>query len=96
MKGEDVEALEAWTLAGFAPDVTVLFDLAPEVAARRRTIRAGEGDRFECESADFFARVRNAYLDRAARDPKRFVRVNAEEAPETIAAQLEKEFAKWL
>ena len=96
MKGEDVEALEAWTLAGFAPDVTVLFDLAPEVAARRRTIRAGEGDRFERESADFFARVRNAYLDRAARDPKRFVRVNAEEAPETIAAQLEKEFAKWL
>ena len=64
MKGEDVEALEAWTLAGFAPDVTVLFDLAPEVAARRRTIRAGEGDRFERESADFFARVRNAYLDR--------------------------------
>ena len=55
MKGEDVEALEAWTLAGFAPDVTVLFDLAPEVAARRRTIRAGEGDRFERESADFFA-----------------------------------------
>ena len=96
MKGEDVEALEAWTLAGFAPDVTVLFDLAPEVAVRRRTIRAGEGDRFERESADFFARVRNAYLDRAARDPKRFVRVNAEEAPETIAAQLEKEFAKWL
>lgn len=40
--------------------------------------------------------MRNAYLDRAARDPKRFVRVNAEEAPETIAAQLEKEFAKWL
>ena len=37
-----------------------------------------------------------AYLDRAARDSKRFVRVNAEEAPETIAAQLEKEFAKWL
>ena len=96
MKGEDVEALEAWTLAGFAPDVTVLFDLAPEVAARRPTLRAGEGDRFERESADFFARVRNAYLDRAARDPKRFVRVNAEEAPETIAAQLEKEFAKWL
>ena len=79
MRGEEVEALEAWTLAGFSPDVTVLFDLPPEVAARRRTIRAGEGDRFERESADFFGRVRNAYLDRAARDPKRFVTVNAED-----------------
>ena len=52
--------------------------------------------RLERESADFFGRVRNAYLDRAARDPKRFVTVNAEEPPETIAAALEKEFAQWL
>ena len=96
MKGEDVEALEDWTLSGFAPDVTVLFDLSPEVAARRRSIRASEGDRFERESADFFTRVRNAYLDRARRDPGRFIIVNAEEPPEVIAAKLEKEFQKWL
>ena len=96
MKGEEVEALEDWTLSGFAPDVTVLFDLSPEVAARRRSIRAGEGDRFERESADFFTCVRNAYLDRARRDPGRFIIVNAEEPPEVIAAKLEKEFQKWL
>ena len=34
MKGEDVEALEAWTLAGFAPDVTVLRAAARSVRAK--------------------------------------------------------------
>ena len=38
MAGSDVEALEAWTLGGFAPDRTVLFDISPETAARRRAV----------------------------------------------------------
>ena len=33
--GEKVEALENWTLGGFAPDLTLLFDIAPAVAAAR-------------------------------------------------------------
>ena len=37
--GEKVEALENWTLGGFAPDLTLLFDIAPAVAAAR--LRAG-------------------------------------------------------
>lgn len=96
MSGEDVEALEAWTLEGFAPDVTVLFDIDPAVAAQRRAIRAGEGDRFERESLAFFTRVRDAYLERAARDPKRFLTVDASQAPEHIRARLEEEFRPWL
>lgn len=96
MSGADVEALEAWTLDGFQPDVTVLFDLDPAVAAQRRTLRAGEGDRFERESQAFFTRVREAYLDRAQRDPKRFLMVNAEDTPDVIQVQLEKEFKPWL
>lgn len=96
MSGEDVEALEAWTLEGFAPDVTVLFDIDPAVAAQRRAIRAGEGDRFERESLAFFTRVRDAYLERAARDPKRFLTVDASQAPERIRARLEEEFRPWL
>ncbi len=66
------------------------------MAARRRAIRAGEGDRFERESQTFFTRVREAYLDRAKRDSKRFLMVNAEDAPDVIQAQLEKEFKPWL
>ena len=96
MAGSDVEALEAWTLGGFAPDRTVLFDIPPETAARRRAVRAGEGDRFERESTAFFTRVRNAYLDRAARDPKRFLTVDASDTPEHIEARIREEFLTWL
>ena len=96
MDGRDVEALEAWTLGGFAPDRTVLFDISPETAARRRAVRAGEGDRFERESTAFFTRVRNAYLDRAARDPKRFLTVDASDTPEHIDARIREEFLAWL
>ena len=96
MAGSDVEALESWTLGGFAPDRTVLFDISPETAARRRAGRAGEGDRVERESTAFFTRVRNAYLDRAARDPKRFLTVDASDTPEHIEARIREEFLAWL
>ena len=96
MAGSDVEALEAWTLGGFAPDRTVLFDISPETAARRRAVRAGEGDRFERESTAFFTRVRNAYLDRAARNPKRFLTVDASDTPERIEARIREECLAWL
>lgn len=95
-----VEALEAWTLEGFKPDLTVLFDLSPETAARRRAKRECSlneaADRFERESFEFFARVRAAYLARAERDPARFLVVDAEAAPEAIAVQIRERVRAWL
>ena len=90
--GEEVEALETWTLGTFRPDGTVLFDLSPEAAAARRAARSGGDDRFERESAEFFARVREAYLDRAKRQPERFLIVNAEHSVDEI----EREIAEWV
>lgn len=95
-----VEALEAWALKGFKPDLTVLFDLSPETAARRRSKRECSlheaADRFERESVEFFERVRAAYLARAEHDPERFLVVDAEAAPETIAAQIRERVSAWL
>ncbi len=93
--GERVEALEAWTLEGFAPDRTILFDLPPAVAEGRRAGREAS-DRFERENRDFFDRVRDAYLERAKNDPKRFVVVDASADPESIAETLLKEMRPWL
>lgn len=90
--GAEVEALETWTLGAFRPDGTVLFDLSPEVAAARRAFRSRGSDRFERESAEFFARVREAYLDRAKRQPERFLIVNAEHSVDEI----EREIAEWV
>lgn len=93
--GERVEALEAWTLAGFAPDRTILFDLPPSVAEGRRAGREAS-DRFERENRDFFDRVRDAYLERAKNDPERFVVVDASADPDAIAETLLKEVRPWL
>lgn len=68
-----LSALERWVHADFQPDLTLLFDLAPEIAANRRT----SNDRIEAEGMDFHTRVRDAYLQRAKSDPARFVLLDA-------------------
>lgn len=65
-----VAALESWVQQGFAPDMTLLFDVPAEVAGARRAA-ARVADRFEREADSFFNRVRGAYLERAAADPAR-------------------------
>ncbi len=65
-----IAALEAWVQRGFQPDLTLLFDVPPEVAEARRSA-ARTADRFEREADNFFSRVRAAYLERAQAEPAR-------------------------
>ena len=89
---EDIAALERWVHPDLQPDRTYLFDLDPETAARRRqAVRTA--DRFESEQAAFFDRVRAAYLDRAAGDPSRFVRLDGAEPIAEIRNRLEEDIA---
>ncbi len=82
-----LKALEAWVQGPLQPDLTLLFDVAGEVAeARRRAVR--EPDRFERERADFYERVRQAYLQRAAQYPERIKVIDANQPVEAIRKQL--------
>ncbi|THF56516.1 dTMP kinase [Pseudothauera rhizosphaerae] len=83
------EALERWVHPDFQPDLTLVFDLPPEIAAARVAATGTAPDRFEREQRDFFGRVRAAYLLRARRDPARVRVIAADRAPETIRAELE-------
>jgi dTMP kinase len=65
-----LEALEQWVHADLQPDLTLLFDV-PLAVARERLNRTREPDKFEREQDAFFTRVRDAYLQRAARFPQR-------------------------
>ncbi len=58
------------------PDLTLWFDVAPEVAAQRLA-QARSPDRFEAESVAFFTRVRQGYLQRLHAAPGRIVRIDA-------------------
>jgi dTMP kinase len=62
------------------PDLTLLFDVPPEVSRQRLAQSAHKGrelDKFERESTAFFERVRAAYFDRAKADPARFRIIDA-------------------
>lgn len=90
-------ALEQWVHPDLQPDLTFLFDLAPEIAARRLVAGRDGADRFEREQTDFFVRVREAYLQRARESGGRIVVLDANRAPEQIQADvlktLEERFA---
>ena len=79
--------LEAWTQRGLQPDLTLLFDLAPEIG-RQRARRARSADRFEQEQDDFYRRVREAYLRRAREAPLRIRVIDASQSVAQIQQQL--------
>ncbi len=73
-KGVDaskIELLEHWVQDSLQPDMTLLFDVPVEVSMQRLSA-ARTPDKFEREPADFFTRIRNAYLQRAQQNPARF------------------------
>ena len=75
--------LETWVQAGRQPDLTLWFDLPPEVAARRRTA-AREPDRLEREATAFFERVRAGYAARFRSAGGRIVRIDADAALQVV------------
>ena len=71
LAAERIAQLEQWVQQGLQPDLTLLFDVPVEVSVQRLAA-ARTPDKFERESADFFRRIRDAYLQRAEQFPKRF------------------------
>ena len=89
-------ALEEWILGGFRPDLTILFDVPPEVSRARLDKAQRKGrvlDKFEREADTFFARVRAAYLDRARAEPGRFRIVDSTAPVESVRRDLGHEIA---
>ena len=65
------------------PDLTIWFELAPDIAARRLAgVRVP--DKFEAQPAAFFSRVSEGYLQRLQTDPQRFARIAAANSRETV------------
>src|SRR5215218_9385839 len=69
-----VEDMNRFATGGLLPDLVVLLDLDP--------------DRIEAQDLDFHRRVRDAFRDLAAADPKRFAVVAAAAPVPEVAAQV--------
>ena len=61
----------------------------PLEVSMERIGRMREKDRFEREQADFFTRVRNAYLSRAAANPERYAVIDGNHSPEAVRTSIE-------
>jgi len=93
-RGFDLEVLatlERWVQAADAeellqPDLTLWFDLPPEIAAERLA-GARLPDKFEAQPVAFFRRVAQGYADRAAGAP-RFARIDANRTREEVWQQV--------
>ena len=70
------------------PDLTLLFDLSPEMALERAKKRS-ELDRFESEPLAFHTRIRDAYKLLAQQDPNRFVLIDATKNLESVQSQVQ-------
>lgn len=91
-RGLDEATLRAMNRAatgGLAPDLTILFDLDPELGLARRGRAPGPTNRLDREPLDFHRRVRRRYLELAAAEPERWRVIDAS----VDAAELER--ATW-
>ena len=86
--------LEHLVHPGRQPDATFLFDLDPALAYERQRAQSREPDRFEREAAEFFRRVREAYLERARESPGRVRVVDASGSLEVVREHLARSFAQ--
>ncbi|WP_456818946.1 dTMP kinase [Cellulomonas sp. URHB0016] len=71
---DEVERLSLWATDGLLPALTVLLDLDPVTGRSRLT---GDPDRLERAGDEFHRRTRQAFLDRAAADPARWLVLDA-------------------
>jgi len=79
--------LEAWVQGDLQPDLTLLFDVPVEVSVARLA-SARTPDKFERESAEFFTKIRNAYLDRANKNSNRFCIINSNQALDDVKVEI--------
>jgi dTMP kinase len=76
-----------------SPDLTLVFDLCEDAAARRTGVAANSkaqsggslfADRMEERDRDFFAKVRKGYLDLARREPDHHAIIDASGTPDQV------------
>jgi dTMP kinase len=86
-----VEQVITLATGSLKPDLTIFFDVSVEKALGRTASRKETGERvnrMDAETADFYSRVRDAYLGLAERDQDRFRVVDADGPVEEVQARV--------
>lgn len=82
---DEVLQLNLFATEGMMPDLTLYYDVAPEVGlARIEENKGREFNRLDQESIDFHHQVRKAYLHLQEREPERIHKIDASAAIEKV------------
>ena len=85
------------SIQGYKPDITIYFDLKPEVGlARKQTSSKGKMDRMETESYKFHRLIRKGYLELSKKEPRRIKVIPANQSTEDIWGSIKSEITKFL
>jgi dTMP kinase len=93
---------QIWSRSGLAiePDLTLLFDVDPEIGIRRSLEKLQEQrldeSRFEQEAIEFHTRVREGFLALSRENPERIVLVDAVDAPDDVHRSVRNTLEKFL
>lgn len=90
---ERIAELSDWATDGLLPDLTIVLDIEPETGLERAGRASVSPDRMESEPNDFHAQVRQAFLDRAAANPERYLVLSASDDVLTTQAKIVAEVA---
>jgi dTMP kinase len=93
-----LSAADLWTVGrvatgGLEPDLTIVFDLPPEVAVRRRN---RDADRMEAKGEEYFARVRTGFNYEVGMRPHLLHRIDASPDADTVQRAVRREVARLL
>lgn len=91
-----IERISTWATSNLVPDLTVLLDLDPVVARRRLGATGVALDRLEEEGMAFHRRVREMFLTRARRWPRRYLVLDATADPLELNEQIRRRLAPLL
>ena len=100
--GLPLEALRSiinFATGGLLPDLTLLLEITPEAALKRRTDGTLFGEtwnRLDDMEMAFHRRVHKGYRELLLREPARFAEINAAEAPEVVQTAIRQVLAERL
>ena len=81
-----IRQIDAASLSGFSPDLTLIVDLDPEIGLARTRSRGEAVTRFEKQQVSFHNKLRQAFLSIAETEPMRCIVLDGAQSPEVVSA----------
>ncbi len=92
---EELNNIYNFTLKGFKPDLTFIFDIDPEVGIARKYAQ-NEVQKYEKKGMEFHNNLRHGYIEIVKNNPDRCKLINANQSVDEIFSDILKHLEPWI